>query len=178
MPDAAALVTALREGRTWQQVAALLKRHGSDHAGSYWQLVEQGEIKRPNWRAVNALRAAQDPPLPPLTPGIEYALESGARYAIQVDDDPDAALLVDLQGRAPASVRIRTNGAPVTEIERRPQSHISALTSTESARDRGGIAIERGLWLRLRELKIRQNWTWDQMLERAHELMRREYGEG
>ena len=49
MTDAAALVKALRDGRTWQRVADLCNDGtGMHHSAGYYQQVATGRIQEPN----------------------------------------------------------------------------------------------------------------------------------
>jgi len=96
MPDAAALVTALREGRTWQQVADVLAEHGAAHPRSYWSGVADGRFAPPR-REHNALRAACGLPDIPPTPA-EAVADSGVTNVLRGSDAPDLALLTREEG--------------------------------------------------------------------------------
>jgi hypothetical protein len=48
---------------------------------------------------------------------------------------------------------------------------ITGLKLPRERAERGGIAITRNLWLRLRAVRIRENWTWDQLAEKALECL-------
>ena len=62
-------------------------------------------------------------------------------------------------------------------IEQAPAFHQALLKCDFSTNTHGGLTIRRPLWLAMREWKIAHSMTWDQWHEKAHELMRREYGE-
>lgn len=55
MPDYAMLVTALRVGRTWAEVAALCNGRYLSHPGSYYQRIATGRIKTPHLAARNGI---------------------------------------------------------------------------------------------------------------------------
>ena len=172
--ELASLVYRNSECGTWEKVEAFLFKHGPTHSGSYWRLVATGEIKKPNWRSVNTLRAAQKPPLDPLTPSIEYALESGAIYAVQVDDDPDTALLVNLNGRAPGAVSVRTSDAPLSQVEERPTSRISRITKRKKRTPRSKISYSMGLGAEMQQLRDELDENWEKFRRACFEARKRE----
>ena len=174
MTDAAALVKELRPGRAWAEIAALCKKHGADHGADYWRQIARGDIKRPHWRSINALRRAQEPPLPDLAPGIEYAAECGVTVAIQVDDHPDAALLVDLRGRAPHDVSVHTDGVPLAEATGRPASNISALTSRRTQDTRKSVHPYTEDWEAGNLERLRLGLTWPAMVHLWREKYEKE----
>ena len=57
------------------------------------------------------------------------------------------------------------------------ESQESLLKRAEMRVPRGGIVVQRSLWLRLQAVRLRESWTWDELLERALELLE-EGGEG
>jgi len=119
MTDYAALVTALKQGRTWEQVADICA-DGRRYDPMYYWKIAHGKIANPGAKARRGIVSAS------------------RRYL---------------------SARItRLNAPPERE-------------------SRGGLTCRRSLWLRLRELKLSKNWTWDQLLEKAYDLMLREHGE-
>ena len=116
MTDDAALVTALRAGRTWQRVADLCQyRRKRRHSAGYYQQIATGRIR-----------------------------------------NPSAETLAGIV-RAPALA------------ERLLKSHFSREA-------RWGLCCRRSLGLELSKMKKRHNWTWDQLLEKALDLMRERYG--
>ena len=147
---------------TWEKVAAFLATYGPAHSGAYWRLIETGEIKRPHWRSINTLRAAQDPPLDPLTPGIEYAAESGAQFAVLIDDTPDTALLVDLGGRAPGAVSVKTSDSPLSQISKRPTSRISTLTVRKRRTSRTKISYSVELGAEMQKMRGELGESWEE----------------
>jgi hypothetical protein len=131
--DAPALVAALRQGRTWQQVAATLAAHGAEHPRSYWHAVASGRFD-PGWRELDALLTANGQPAqgPPPAKVLEA---SGVERIITVSDDPDLALLVRVEGAMPTSVSIRANGG-VPEQTVRPSLRVTYVTLPKVTRKR------------------------------------------
>ena len=159
---------------TWEKVARFLAEYGPAHVGAYWRLIAVGEIKKPNWRSVNTLRLAQNPPLPPLAPSIEYAVESGAQYAIQADDEPDTALLVNLEGRAPESISIKTADIPLPQATERPAARISAGLARKRRAPRCKISYSAELGQEMQELRKKLGESWEEFGRACFEARLRE----
>ena len=142
MTDAAALVKALRAGRTWQRVADLCAEHGPVHPRSYWRRVALGRF-RPAWREFDALRLAAG--LPALGPSPAEAVRmSGVGHVVAVCDDPDLALLVRTGGAAPQSISIRVDGTGVAELTEPPSIRVTQVTSRSERvgdRDKAPLSI-------------------------------------
>ena len=133
MTDAPALVAALRQGRTWQQVAATLAALGAAHPRSYWHGVASGRFE-PGWRELDALLTANGEPAqgPPPAKVMEA---SGVERIITVSDDPDLALLVRVEGATPTSVSIRANGGVPGQTVR-PSLRVTYVTLPKVTRKR------------------------------------------
>lgn len=126
----AELAETLRDGRTWQAVADLCAQHGSGHPRSYWAGVAAGRFA-PGWRERDALLSALGrEPLGP--PPSEVVAASGVAHVISACDDPDLALLVRTDGKAPKRVSVRVDGVAVGDTQKPP-----TLVVTHVTRNRG-----------------------------------------
>ena len=132
MTDAAALVKALRNGGAWEAVAETLRECGCDHPRNYWRKVSLG-LFVPGWRELDALRVANGLPAGGPPPA-DLVRDCGVSQAVQLHANPDTALLVDLEGKSPVSVAIRTAGESSTTTA--PKARVTKVTLQQGARQR------------------------------------------
>ena len=92
-------LAALKAGRNWRQVAAIIARcSGVSKSDVWWLRLARGD-KRPGREDENAVRSCFPgwPMLPPSADELADVL--GVETAYIADDDPDAALFVRLDGK-------------------------------------------------------------------------------
>jgi hypothetical protein len=155
------LVAQLKEDRTWQELADLLREHGEDRARSYWYGIAKGNFE-PSREAVNALRSAVG--LPPLPPDpVEVVRGSGVKLALQLHEKPEVALLVQTQGKAPGSVSIRVTEEQLEEFGGNGGPKCRVRTSVPRTRSDTTLSVSQDLKTQLEQYK-RDGETWNVFL--------------
>lgn len=119
---------------TWQDIADLLAEHGAAHPRSYWRSVGLGRF-RPGWRERDALLMAlgREPrgPAP-----AEVVAASGVGHVIAACEDPDIALLVRTDGRAPKRVSVSVDSVTVEESHSAPKLVVTRVTRNRAPSQR------------------------------------------
>ena len=107
-------LTALKENRTWRDVATLIARCGGvQKSASWWMQVAAGE-KTAHRADDNAVRRCFPgwPDLPPTAPELVDAL--GVLNAVVADPQPDTALLVQVGAAQVQKIVIQAGNLPPT----------------------------------------------------------------
>jgi transcriptional regulator with XRE-family HTH domain len=113
-----------------------------------WSLIENGK-RDPTRAQMNAIRAAVGMDLLPVEP-----------VEIRLHDEPDAALLVNLDGKAPQSVSVRTSTG-VLDTHVKPSVRVAVCNPPSKAKMRSSVVVKNALWKKLAGAKIRHGGTWD-----------------
>lgn len=116
-----------------------------------WSLIANGK-RDPTRAQMNAIRAAVGMELLPPKP-VEYRLH----------DEPDAAFLVNLDGKQPERVRVVTVDAKPQQSFT-PQLRVALRNVNAKKNGRSTVSIHKPLMKRLTGAKIRHGGTWDQFM--------------
>jgi len=117
-----------------------------------WSLIENGK-RDPTRAQMNAIRGACGMELLPPEP-----------VEIRLHDEPDAALLVNLDGKAPESVSVRTGG-DVLSGSVNASVRVTARNTHAKAISRGSVVVDKVLRDAHRRRKISLGMTWNEYMQ-------------
>jgi hypothetical protein len=168
--DPAALVLALKDGHTWEQVAETLAARGAGCTKATWWKIANGQ-QAATLEQVNAVRAASGLAPAPTPPAEVVRRSKSVKRVMVASEDPDTALLINVRGKMPRSITVRLSEDALGEDVEVPASVVTTVTSTQKRTARGGLTCRRDVWEKLRAAKIRQGLDWNTLLEMAADLL-------